>query len=642
VNELRVVAALVASFLFVGCRTQAPTRVPAASASPVLRAAAPFAPGTADPARRAKLDAVAPELDAFFESKFRESGATGFAVGVVLDGELAYQRYVGVREVGKPAPVDGDTVFRIASMTKSFTALAVLKLRDEGKLALDDPAEKYLPELASLALPTRDSPPVTVRLLLTNASGLGYDDLWGAVTFGRDAAGLSELLQKGVVLSTPPGTRYTYSNLGWALLGKLVERVSKQSYREYVTEHVLLPLGMKATVWDATDVPPERLATGYRHDGDALVAEPRPPDGVFAAGGGLYSSLRDYARYAAYQLSAYPPRDDPEAGPVRRSTLREMHEGQRWVHGERDAPIAKMTDEGIYLGTASYGMGWLNVTSCKEEGRVQHGGYEPGYFGWVVLMPKERVAYVALATSGATGIAARFGVFDILRKAGLLDAPEPAPDPALTAAASAIPSLLTAWDPALFSRTFDPDSTRYAWNANLQADFAKLTIAHGRCRPEGALRVYNPLHGEFRLACDRGALEVDVLMAPTVPPRIQFAGIVEELPADEPTTRVVGLISAAVAGGVESLGPELLGPKIDRDAARRRFRSLAVTHGSCRPLRTWNEASHQPFGVERSSRATLACEGGPLELDFGVDAASGKLTHLNPHVPRTHDALCWQ
>jgi D-alanyl-D-alanine-carboxypeptidase/D-alanyl-D-alanine-endopeptidase len=640
VNEVRVVAALVAALLFVGCRREVP-RVPAVTARPVPRAAAPFEPGKADPARRAKLAAVAPELDAFFESKFRESGATGFAVGVVLEGELAYQRYFGVQDVGKPTPIGLDTVFRIASMTKSFTALAVLKLRDEGKLALDDPAEKYLPELAALERPTRDSPPITVRLLLTNASGLGYDDLWGAVTFGRDDAGLTALLESGVVSSTPPGTRYAYSNLGWALLGKLVEQVSKQPYREYVTEHVLMPLGMKATVWDAKDVPPERLATGYRRDGDALVVEPRPASGVFAAGGGLYSSLRDYARYAAYQLDAYPPRDDPETGPVRRSTRREMHEGQRWVRNERDAPIAKMTEEGIYLGTASYGMGWLNVTSCKEEGRVQHGGFEPGYFGWVVLMPKARVAYVALATSGAAGIAARFGVFDVLRKAGVLDVPEPSPHPALAAAASAIPSLLAAWDPLLFARTFDADSARYSWNEGLEKDFAQLTIAHGRCRREGPLAVYNPLHGEFRLTCDRGALEFDVLMAPTVPPRVQHAGIVEELPADESTTRVAGLLAAAVAGGVESLGPDLLG-KIDRDGARRRFRSAAVSHGSCRMLRVWNEVSHEPWGTERSSRATLTCDGGPLELSFGLDAASGKLGRLSLHQPRPHDALCWQ
>jgi CubicO group peptidase (beta-lactamase class C family) len=641
-KRMGAVGAMVAIILGVGCAREAPPRVPGAHVSAAAPAGAPFVPGKADAARRARLDGVAPELDAFFASKFRESGATGFAVGVILEGELAYERYFGVREVGKPAAVDGDTVFRIASMTKSFTALAVLKLRDEGKLALDDPAEKYLPELAALRPPTRDSPPVSVRLLLTNASGLGYDDLWGTVTFGRDDEGLAALLKSGVAFSTSPGTRYEYSNLGWALLGKLVERVSKRPYREYVTEHVLLPLGMTSTVWESDQVAPGRLATGYFRAGEQLSVEPRPPDGVFAAGGGLYSSLRDYARYAAYQLSAYPPRDDAEVGPVRRSTLREMHEGQRWVHGDKDAPVAKMTDEGIYLGTASYGMGWLNVTSCKEEGRVQHGGYEPGYFGWVVLMPQARVAYVALATSGAAGIASRFGVFDILRKGGVLDAPAPTPDPALAAAAAAIPQLLAAWDPALFARTFDPDSLRYAWNARWREDFARLTLEHGRCRPEGGLRAYRPLHGELRLACDRGALVFDLLVAPAEQRRLQHAGLVEELMPDELTTRAAGLLAGAVAGGVESLGPNLLDGRIDPAWARKRFRALAVSHGSCRVARAWREVVHEPFSVERTSRATLACSDGPLELAFGVDASSGKVTALKTYLPRTPDALCWQ
>ena len=344
---------------------------PTGAPKEVAPLARPFSPGRADPARRAKLDAVAPKLDAFFAAKMKESGATGFAVGVIVDGEPAYVRGFGVRDLASGTPVDADTVFRLASLTKSFTALAVLKLRDEGKLALDDPAAKYLPELARAVSSTADAPAISLRMLLTNASGLAYDDLWGAVTFGKTDAELDALLGGGVQLSSTPGTLYAYSNLGWALLGRVVERVSKQRVprlrqREHpaAARHDVDGVGAGGCL---PGPPGHRLPRGRQ--GDRRRARARADDvrEGLRPGGGLYASLRDYARYAAFQIAAYPPRDDPESGPVRRSTLREMHEGQRRARGaDKDDPIVRTTDDGLWLGAASYGFGWLNVASCTE------------------------------------------------------------------------------------------------------------------------------------------------------------------------------------------------------------------------------------------------------------------------------------
>jgi CubicO group peptidase (beta-lactamase class C family) len=124
-------------------------RMPSSAARPVSVPSSPvpvasplpaFSPGTADPARKAKLAALAPQLDALFREKMKAGGATGLAVGVVVDGELAYWRGFGVRDIAAGQPVDVDTVFRIASVTKGFTALAAMKLRDEGRLSLDVPA----------------------------------------------------------------------------------------------------------------------------------------------------------------------------------------------------------------------------------------------------------------------------------------------------------------------------------------------------------------------------------------------------------------------------------------------------------------------------------------------------------------------
>ena len=124
------------------------------------------------PERAAKIAALVPKLDELFTDDVKANDYPGMGVGIVLDGELVYAKGFGFRDLASKAPFDADTVFRIASVTKGFTAMAIYKLRDAGKLDLDAPAQRYLPALAKLALPTRDSPPVTVRQLMTHASGV--------------------------------------------------------------------------------------------------------------------------------------------------------------------------------------------------------------------------------------------------------------------------------------------------------------------------------------------------------------------------------------------------------------------------------------------------------------------------------------
>jgi CubicO group peptidase (beta-lactamase class C family) len=132
----------------------------ASSSDPVAQSSAAWPPPRfADPARAEKLATAFPVID----SVFREYGnrMPGYAYGVIIDGRLAHSGFGGARDLASTTPVDADTVFRIASMTKSFTAIAVLRLRDEGKLSLDDPAERYVPELSNLRYPTAYSPRIT-------------------------------------------------------------------------------------------------------------------------------------------------------------------------------------------------------------------------------------------------------------------------------------------------------------------------------------------------------------------------------------------------------------------------------------------------------------------------------------------------
>ena len=141
-------------------------------------------------------------------------GQPGLAYGIIAGGELAHSGGRGERWLGGPVP-DAGTVFRIASMTKSFTATLVLMLRDGGALRLDDLAADYVPELAGLELPTPDSPPITIRHLLTMTSGFPTDDPWGDRQQGLDPAVFARLLADGGIRSAwAPGTKFEYSNLG--------------------------------------------------------------------------------------------------------------------------------------------------------------------------------------------------------------------------------------------------------------------------------------------------------------------------------------------------------------------------------------------------------------------------------------------
>jgi CubicO group peptidase (beta-lactamase class C family) len=618
-------------------------RAPTASAPAVSHANAPllgvFEPAAAEPARKATLVALAPRLDEFFASKMAELRATGAAVGIVLEGELVYARGFGVQNVDSKTPVDTDSVFHIASLTKSFTALAVMKLRDEGKLALDEPVQSYLPELASLKLPTRDAAPVTARLLLSMASGLQYDDMWGAVSHGLDDAEFSRLLAAGPSFATVPGARYGYSNLGYALLGKLVERVSGLRFTDYVSANILRPLGMSSGVWSEREVPPARLARGYRWKGEQLLPEETALETSFEAAGGLYTSLRDYARYVSFNLAAYPPRDDPETGPVRRSTLREMHEGQRWTRQNyRDAPIARRNDTGVSLLTGSYGFGWHAVTTCSEEQRVQHGGFEPGYFSAVILLPKQRIGLVVLATTEPVGFRAAGGVFALLREAGLLATPAPAPSPELTRSANAMRSLLERWDAALVAQTFDPKSLRYSWFEGVQAQFARLAEEHGRCEADGALRTTSPLQGAFDLKCERGSIEFDLLLTPGRPPLVQALEVRQSFPADERATQAATALATWNDGGS---GP-WLAATFDREKSRKALARLALEHGTCAVAQGTRQVEHTGFGTSSEMRFPLSCASGPLDLTLNFDESSGKIVWFSARPPAPPNATCWQ
>ncbi len=170
---------------------------------------------------------VIADIDRTFEQFQLDARVPGLVYGVVIDGRLVHVKAMGVQDLETKRPVTADTLFRIASMTKSFTALSILKLRDEGRLSLDAPAETYLPEIRNWRYPTEDSPRIRVRELLTHTAGLVTDDPWGDRQTPLPEADFTRLLLEGVPFTRPPGTAMEYSNLGYAMLGRIVANVAK-------------------------------------------------------------------------------------------------------------------------------------------------------------------------------------------------------------------------------------------------------------------------------------------------------------------------------------------------------------------------------------------------------------------------------
>src|SRR5688572_31705962 len=301
-----------------------------------------------DPNRVTKLTSALPAIDSLFSAFATANHVPGIAYGVLIDGQLVHRGTAGLRDVEGNARVDSASVFRIASMTKSFTALSILKLRDEGKLSLDDPADRYVPELTGLAYPTTDSPRLTIRHLLSHAEGFPEDNPWGDQQLNRTDEEMAAMMRSGIPFSNPPGIAYEYSNYGFAILGRIVARVSGQPYATYLRQQILEPLGMTSTTMEAAQVPPQRLARGYRWEDERWKPEPPLPDGAFGAMGGMLTSIDDLAKWVGYLMSAWPPRSEAETGPVRRASVREMQ--QIW----RPRPPSRVTETGRDSVTTLY------------------------------------------------------------------------------------------------------------------------------------------------------------------------------------------------------------------------------------------------------------------------------------------------
>jgi CubicO group peptidase (beta-lactamase class C family) len=457
------------------------------------------------------------QLDPIFADFQRERHIPGLVYGVVVGGRLVHVRSFGVQDLKSKRPVTPDTLFRIASMTKAFTALGVLALRDRGRLSLDSPVEAYVPELKGWRYPTTDSPRIRVRDLLHHNAGLVTDDPWGDRQTPMPEAEFTRLLRSGVQFNRPPGLQMEYSNFGYALLGRVVANVSNMPYRTYIERTLLQPLGMRSSGFEVGEWPQGRRAVGYRWEDERWSEEPTMRHGAFGAIGGLQTSANDYARWVAWLLSAWPPRDEAETGPVKRSTVRELVAGSGFAEARQ-----RLLDGRPCPQTVTYGMGMRVFVDCELGTALNHGGGYPGYGSGVLLLPDRGVGLFVFGNrTYAGGSDALWWAASMLAKAGLIPEP-PRPVSAALAEAYAAARLAYRRGDVLAIReklagNFLMDRSAADWSR----DIAAIKSRVGPCERDMPVFARGAMSASFRWLCERGTVDGQILLAPTTPTTIQ-------------------------------------------------------------------------------------------------------------------------
>lgn len=251
-----------------------------------------------------KIKKIAPEIQQLIADHAKAENIPGIAYGIVVDNELVVSAATGLINIETRSPASPFSSFRIASMTKSFTAMAIMKLKEDGKLALSDPVSRYIPEMSNLEYLTNDAPVVDIENLLTMTAGFPEDNPWGDRQLDEPDQMLKNLIGEGVSFSNVPSYQFECSNTGYALLGNIVSRISGIPFQGYITQNILEPLGMEHTYWEYDNVPAEQLALGYRWEDGQWKLEPMLHDGSFGAMRGLITSIEDFSKYVSFHLSA--------------------------------------------------------------------------------------------------------------------------------------------------------------------------------------------------------------------------------------------------------------------------------------------------------------------------------------------------
>ena len=448
------------------------------------------------------------DIDELLARTAEENELPSIVLGISLHGVLISTHAVGTRRLGEEASPDADSVFRIASMTKSFTASAVLLLRDRGLLRLDDAVVRFLPWF--------DDSTVTVRHLLTMNAGFPTDDPWGDRHEPTSLTAFDELAASGVRRTHPPGTGFEYANLGYALLGRIITAVTGCSYTDFVEEELLEPLGLVASRFDYRGIPAEQAAQGYAESAAGLRVEPQVLPGAFSPMGGLHSSVRDLTHWMGGFLSAFGDVSAPH--PLAAASRLE----QQQPHAFARLLLRTPAERAPSASSLAYGFGLIAEEHSSLGRFVQHSGGYPGFGSHMRWHPATGIAVVALSNR-------TYAPMTPLVEAVIYDLVAEAPRsvgelwPETSAAMDAAEALLGTWDDELCDRVF-------AHNLDLDRDRSErrnhaAQLAQGMgafSRDAESVESRTPAHARWSVIGRSGSVRIELLMSPDPTTRIQM------------------------------------------------------------------------------------------------------------------------
>ena len=462
-------------------------------------------------------------VDAIFQKFVEDEVAPGVSYGVTYRGKLIHAGGYGVTRDGGTLP-HSQSIFRIASMTKSFAAAAVLLLRDEGQLDLDEPITTYLPEMSAVRLPSSDSPALTLRLMLTMSPGFPTDDPWADRQEAMTPDELGSLISRGFEFAHIPGTRFEYSNLAYVLAGRVVSRVSGIYFTDFVRSRFLEPLGMKNTRFSENELDGALLTRGHKKvDGNWEELE-FSEAGEFSALGGLFSTVEDLAIWSGGMVSAFDPHPDSNH-PLSRASRREMQQGYRIIPPNVHLPFSDPASDGE---TLAYGFGLVNESDVRFGVTAGHSGGYPGYGSHMRWHLASGYGLIALANS-TYAWASRVGKHAHLALLRQLDvrSHHVAPWAATITAQESVRSLLHAWNDEqadqLFASNVDMDQPRESRKSSI----ATAIDAIGGLRGGDVMQLRTPSAAQiaWNEPGKSGHLSIFMQLTPENPPKLQTLNV---------------------------------------------------------------------------------------------------------------------
>ena len=483
-----------------------------------------FTPATFnDPARLERIKNAMPVIEKMYKDFALANHFPGYAYGIVVDGELLYKGAEGYANLEEKIPATTSSMFRVASMSKSFTSLAILHLRDAGKLKLDDPVEMYIPALKGQGL-TNDAPAITIRHLMSHSAGFPEDNPWGDRQLADSEKDLTDLISGKLSFSNVAGTEYEYSNLGFAMLGYIIHKASGLSYDVYIQKNILNPLGMNATTYEYTIIPKDKFAFGYRYINNIWRKEAPLKDGIYGAMGGMITSIDMSGKYVAMHEAAWPERNEKESLPVKRSSIREMHQPARFIslNPSYRFPSGKKL---ALTGSYTYGLRW--TIDAENKKNIGHSGGLPGFGSNWQFLPDYGVGVILFANvTYAPTTQINTAVMDTLVQLAKLQPRQISVSPILAKRQQELIKIIPSWENTgvIFAENFFDD---YPIDM-LKAESANLFKEVGPIEKVNNMIAENQLRGYCIIECKNGKLKLTFTLTPENPATIQEYHLTKE------------------------------------------------------------------------------------------------------------------